>query len=134
MTAIAATLGSSRFLRRVLLVDAATCVATGVLLTLDAGPLSGLLGLPRALLFYAGASLFPCAALMLLIALREHLWRAGAWIVIGGNAAWVAASVALLLAAAPSALGYAFVIAQALVVALLAELEFIGLRNSVEPA
>lgn len=32
--------------------------------------------------------------------------------------------------AAPSPLGYAFVIAQALVVALLAELEYVGLRKA----
>lgn len=134
MTAIAATLDPSRFLRRVLLVDAATCVATGALLALDAVPLSRLLGLPQGLLFSAGASLFPCAALMLWVALRERLSRAGAWIVVVGNAAWIAGGVALLLASAPTALGYAFVIAQALAVALLAELEFIGLRRSVEPA
>jgi hypothetical protein len=134
MTAIAATLDPSRFLRRVLFVDAATCLATGALLALDAGSLSRLLGLPQALLFYAGASLFPCAALMLWVALREPLSRAGAWLVVAGNAAWVAASVALLFAAAPTGLGTAFVIAQALAVALLAELEFIGLRKLMEPA
>jgi hypothetical protein len=134
MTAIAVSLDPSRFLRRVLLVDAATCVATGALLALDAALLSRLLGLPQALLFYAGASLFPCAALMLWVALREPLSRAGAWIVVAGNAAWVAASVALLFAAAPTGLGSAFVIAQALAVALLAELEFIGLRKSLQPA
>jgi hypothetical protein len=38
--------------------------------------------------------------------------------------------VALLFAAAPTALGQAFVIAQAAAVALLAELEFIGLRKA----
>ena len=129
MTAIAATFDPSRFLRRVLLVDAAICIATGALLTLDSAPLSRLLGLPELLLLYAGASLFPCAALMLWVALRERLSPAGAWIVVAGNAAWVAGSVALLVATAPTALGYAFVIAQALAVALLAELEFVGLKK-----
>src|SRR5581483_1652964 len=99
MTAIAVTFDPSRFLRRVLLVDAATCVATGALLTLDSAALSRLLGLPEALLLFAGASLFPCAALMLWVALRERLSRAGGWIVVAGNAAWVACSVALLVAA-----------------------------------
>jgi len=134
MTAIAVSLDPGRFLRRVLLVDAATCIATGALLTLDSAPLSRLLGLPEVLLLYAGASLFPCAALMLWVALRERLSHAGAWIVVAGNAAWVLGSVALLVAAAPTVLGYAFVIAQAFAVALLAELEFIGLRRSLEPA
>jgi len=45
MTAIAVSLDPNRFLRRVLLVDAATCVATGALLALDSAPLSRLLGL-----------------------------------------------------------------------------------------
>jgi len=68
------------------------------------------------------------------VALRQRLSRAGAGLVVAGNAAWVAGSVALLVAAAPTGLGYAFVIAQALAVALLAELEFIGLRRTAEPA
>jgi hypothetical protein len=68
MTTLTAVLDRSVFLRRVLLVDAATGVATGLLMTLDSGPLAPLLG-------------------------------------------------------------HAFVIAQAVVVALLAELEFAGLRR-----
>jgi hypothetical protein len=129
MTAIAANLDRSSFLRRVLWVDAATCLATGLLLSLQAAPLAGLLGLPAALLTYAGLSLLPCAALMLWIATRESIWRLGAWTVIAGNAAWVAGSAALLVAYSPTLPGYAFVIAQAVVVALLAELEFTGLRR-----
>ena len=54
MTAVfsppSATLERSAFLRRVLYVDAATCAATGALMSLDAAPLSTLLGLPAALL------------------------------------------------------------------------------------
>jgi len=130
MTAIAASVDRSTFLRRVLFVDAATCIATGTLLVVDAQPLSRMLGLPAALLFYAGMSLFPSAALMLWVALRERLSRAGAWIVVAGNALWVFASAALLVITAPTMLGYAFVIAQAVAVALLAELEFLGLRKA----
>ena len=130
MTAVAASLDRTTFLRRVLLVDAATCIATGALLTIEAQALSQLLGLPGALLFYAGASLFPCAALMLLVALRASLWRAGAWVIVAGNALWVLASAALLVAIAPTALGYAFVIGQGVAVALLAELEYIGLQKA----
>src|SRR5919205_3984812 len=88
MTAITATIDQTTFLRRVLLVDAATCLATGALLALEAAPLSRLLGLPAAMLFWAGASLFPSAALMLWVALREPLARAAAWIVVLGNALW----------------------------------------------
>ena len=129
MTALVASDDRSTFLRRVLFVDAATCVATGGLMALDAVPLASLLGLPAALLFYAGLSLFPVAALMLWVATRRDIPRPGAWLVIAGNAGWVAGSVLVLLANSPTGLGYAFVIAQAVVVALLAELESMGLRR-----
>ena len=130
MTAITASIDQTTFLRRVLLVDAATCIATGALLAVEAAPLSRLLGLPAAVLFWAGASLFPSAALMLWVALRERLSHAAAWLIVAGNALWVIASVGVLFALALTALGYAFVIAQAVAVALLAELEYVGLRKA----
>ena len=129
MSTLEAVLDRTAFLRRVLMVDAATCLATGVLLSLFATPLSTLLGLPAALLFYAGASLFPIAAFMAWLALRRDVARWGAWLVILGNAGWVAGSVLVLVLFSPTALGYAFVIAQAVVVAFLAELECSGLRR-----
>ncbi len=47
------------------------------------------------------------------------------------NAAWVVGSVALLLANLPiSAFGWSFVIAQALVVGVIAELQWTGLRRA----
>jgi hypothetical protein len=132
MTTLAATAATDRatFLRRALLVDAATCVGTGALLALGSAPLAGLLGLPAPLLFWAGLSLFPCAAVMAWVALRTPLPRPGAWLVILGNAAWVAGSLAVLALFSPTALGWAFVIAQAVVVAALAELEYVGLRRT----
>jgi hypothetical protein len=126
MNTFALPLEGATFLRRTLAVDAATCVAMGALLVAFQAPLAGLLGLPAALLFYAGLALFPCAALML----AAHRSRALAWLVVAGNAAWVAASVAVLLVASPTALGYAFVIAQALAVAVLAWLESLGIRTA----
>jgi hypothetical protein len=130
MTALAANATDRQtFLRRVLFVDAATCVATGALMSLDAGPLSGLLGLPAALLFWSGLSLFPIAAFMLWVATRRSIPAPGAWMVIAGNAGWVIASIGVLLAFSPTGLGYAFVIAQAAAVTLLAELEYTGLKR-----
>ncbi|WP_431267624.1 hypothetical protein [Dankookia sp. P2] len=54
------------------------------------------------------------------------------WVVILGNALWALDSLLLLVSGwvAPTALGGSFVVAQALVVALLAELEYTGLRRS----
>ncbi len=115
-------------LRPVLLVDAASCIGMGLLLVLLAPPLAPLLGLPSALLFYAGLALLPVGAFMAWVGTRETPPLAAAWVVILGNAAWVAGSVALLFAASPTALGYAFVIAQAAVVAALAELEYLSTR------
>jgi hypothetical protein len=61
MTAIAASLDRSTFLRRALLVDAATCIAMGVRLLLLPAAFSSLLGLPALLLEYAGSSLLPAS-------------------------------------------------------------------------
>jgi hypothetical protein len=121
-------------LRRTLFLDAATCVATGLLLSLFAVPLAPLLGLPHALLQYAGLSLFPIAAVIAWIGATRTPSKAGVWVVIAGNALWVAASVLLLFVLSPSPLGYAFVIAQAAAVALLAELEVLGLRKAAHAA
>jgi hypothetical protein len=129
MTAIATSLDRSTFLRRVLLVDAATCIVTGAVLAIARAPLESMLDLPVALLLYSGVSLFPCAALMFWVGVREPLARAAARLVVVGNALWVLGSAAVLVAYSPTALGYAFVIAQAVAVALLAELEYVGLRR-----
>jgi hypothetical protein len=53
-------------------------------------------------------------------------------IVIAGNAAWALASIALLFssAVAPNLLGEAAIAMQAIVVGVLAELQFVGLRRS----
>ena len=89
------------------MVDAATCVATSVLMSLFATALATLLGLPAALLFHAGASLFPIAAFMAWLALRPDISRWGAWLVILGNAGWVAGSVLVLVLFSPTAVGAA---------------------------
>ena len=96
-----------------------------------AAPLAGLLGLPEPLLRSAGFSLLPFAVLVLYLAKRDVLPRGGVWTIIALNAGWVIASVALLFLVAPSTIGYAFVIAQAVAVAALAEMQYMGLRRAV---
>jgi hypothetical protein len=130
MTTVDAVFDRTSFLRRVPMVDAATCLAMGALLVLFASPLSTLLGLPSVLLAYAGAILFPIAGFMAWLALRRDASRWGAWVVILGNAGWVTGSVLVLFLASPTTIGYAFVIAQAVVVVLLAELEYVGVRRA----
>jgi hypothetical protein len=123
---------SSSFLPRVLLADAVISGATGLLLLFGAGSLTALLGIPEDFMRYAGASLLPFAGLVGYLATRKHPPRPAVWAVIGYNVLWALDSALILMTGwlAPSALGYAFVVAQALVVALLAELQYFGLRGS----
>ncbi len=51
--------------------------------------------------------------------------------IVAGNVAWVAGSILVLTMTSPTALGYAFVIAQAVVVIALADFEWMGLRKAV---
>ncbi|MEO7909158.1 MAG: hypothetical protein ABIV47_05855 [Roseiflexaceae bacterium] len=121
----------SPFLRRVLLADALISAATGLLMALGADFLTSLLDLPKALLQPAGLILLPFAAFVAYVATRAQLNRPAIWVIIIINALWALDSVVLLLSGwvAPNALGYAFVIAQAAVVAALAELQYISTRK-----
>lgn len=94
------------------------------------------LALPESLLRSAGVSLLPFAALVLYLAKRDVLPRGGVWTVIALNAAWVIGSAALLLTdvVAPNALGHVFVIVQAVAVAALAEMQYVGLRRAAAQA
>lgn len=120
------------FLRQALLADAATTAACALLFVLAAGPLEGLLGLPAALLRAAGAVLIPFAAFLALLALRETVSRPAIWAVILVNATWVADSVLLLFSGwvQPTPAGTTLVVAQAVAVAMYAELQYMGLKRS----
>ncbi len=115
-------------LNRILGLDALTCAVMGVVLIAGAPTLSTLLALPQNLLFYAGCLLFPIAAFMAVLARQAAPWPAGVWLVVLGNAGWVAASLVVLVVTAPNVLGVGFVVIQALVVALLALAEFNALN------
>lgn len=122
----------SPLLRLTLKVDALAGGAMGLLMALAAQPLGELLGLPFVLLLVAGIVLLPLALVLYWMSNQPALSRTGVWVVIALNALWVVESAALLVTGyvQPTALGYAFVIGQALVVLLFAELEFFGLRRS----
>ncbi len=127
---------SSLFLRRVLLADAASCVAMGVLLVAFSGFLGTLLNLPSDLLFEAGVVLLPFAAFVGYVSSRSSIRRGAVWAIIAINVVWVVESFAVLALdqVAPNAFGYAFVIGQALFVAAISVLEFVGLRRSMTAA
>lgn len=125
-------LQSSTLLRQALVADATVSGATGLLLFLGAGLLSGLLDLPEALSRYAGLALLPFAAAVFALARQANPPRTAVRLLIAANVAWATASVALLVGGwiAPNLLGTLFVAGQALVVAMFAELQFIGLRRT----
>ena len=126
------TTRTSRFLRLALLADAIASGATGLQMTLLSGTLAALLNLPEDLLFDAGIVLLPYAAFVGYLSRRETLPRWIVFAVIVCNVLWAADSLILAFSGwiAPNAFGYAFIIFQALVVAVFAELQYIGLRGS----
>lgn len=126
------SVSESTFLRRVLGLDAVLSAVMGAVMALAVGPLSSLLSLPASLLTWAGLSLLPFAAFVGWLATRELPPRAGVWAVVLCNAFWAVDSLLLLATdwVEPTLLGKAFMVFQALVVALLAELQFSGLRRT----
>ena len=129
-------LRQNTFLRYALLADAVASGATGLLMIAGADLLTGLLGLPVALMREAGLLLVPYVALVAFVGTRETISRPAVQAIIALNALWAAGSALLLVSGwvAPTALGYAFVIAQAAAVALFAELQVIGLRRTAAAA
>ena len=105
-------------------------------MTVGSNLVAGLTQIPAGLLMSAGLSLFPIAAFIAIVAMRPATWPLGVWLIVLGNVVWVAGSLGLLLAdsIAPNGLGYAFLIVQAMAVAVLAELEVMGVRTSASRA
>lgn len=126
----------SLFLRRVLLLDAVATGATGLLLLGGTGILLNLLNLPASLITYAGVFCVAWAAVVGFASSRNELTRSFVWTITVANALWALGSIALLVSGAvsPTLLGYAFVVAQAIVVGVFAELQFIGLRRQAVTA
>ncbi|MFO7169817.1 MAG: hypothetical protein DIU80_017485 [Chloroflexota bacterium] len=119
------------FLRRVLQVDGAAVTVSGAAFLAGAGRLEELLGIPAALQVPLGAALLVWAAVLIYGATRPVISRRLGWAAVIVNALWVADSVLLLVAGwlPLTQAGFWFVAAQALAVAVLAELQYIGLRR-----
>jgi hypothetical protein len=122
----------SSFLRRALQADAIFSGVSAVMLTIGAGPFAPLLDLPETLLRETGLFLIAYAALVGWLGTRQSMPRVLVGVVIAGNAAWTLASIALLLsdAVTPNLLGETAIALQAIVVGVLAELQYVGLRRS----
>ncbi|WBV44185.1 hypothetical protein [Pseudoroseomonas cervicalis] len=109
--------------RALLRLDALSCAVLGATLLAAPGALGGFTGLPPALLAGAGLALLPIAAGLAWLARGAAVPRAG--LALAGNALWVLASLALPLLGlvSPSAPGWVLLLGQAGFVALLAALE-----------
>ncbi len=115
-------------INRVMGSDALTCLGAGLVMTIAAGPLAPLTGLPETLLTIAGIALFPVALLFGVMARMPTIPQALLWLAVVGNAGWVAASVAVMALFPATPFGYVFVAVQAAVVLVLALLEASALR------
>jgi len=125
-------LGGTDWLRRALWIDVLFSGVAGVAMGAGHTLLAPVLGLPEGLLIGAALVCLAWAAALGALARRPYLPRLLVWDVILGNGAWVAASIALLAFdwVQPSGLGTAFLVAQAVVVAVFAELQWWALRRA----
>ena len=127
---------ASSLLRRVLIVDAVSSGVMGVAMFALADLFASLLQLPVEVIREAGIILLPFAAFVGFVASRSEPARIAVWAIIALNIVWVVDSIVLLFTGwvAPNALGYVFVIAQAAVVLVLADFEYMGLKRSTAVA
>ncbi|MEX2248798.1 MAG: hypothetical protein WD671_04135, partial [Parvibaculum sp.] len=109
--------------RHAVLADAAASGAMAALFIAASGLVAQLTGLPAAFLFWLGIAFLPWVAALVLIGRSES--AGGVEAVIAGNALWVVASIAVVALGVfdHNPHGVTFVIAQAVVVAILAELQ-----------
>lgn len=119
-----------RRLRRLLTVDAVTCLATGLVAAAAAPGMHDRLGLASATPMVAvGAFLVVYASgLAVLARTDERLARTGAGVTVAGDAMWVIATVALVLVGTFSGLGVAVAAAVGVVVAVLGTEKALALR------
>lgn len=126
-----AYLTSPTGLRRVLWFDAISGVGTGALHVAASGPLSQWLGLPEPLLWASGMAIFAFVALAAGLAMQRSPSRAGLAVIVVCNFAWSIGCLWLALGGAPGAtvMGVGYLMVQVVVVAALAELQWMGLRQ-----
>jgi hypothetical protein len=125
----------SNFLRTVLKLDAASCLAMAAIVVPMAGMLAGPLGIDCATLAAAAGSLIPIGLFVLWLGTRREAPAMLVGLVIAGNLGWAVASFAAAGAfPAITVLGQAVVAGQGLAVLVLAIAEWAGLRSSLQEA
>lgn len=119
-------------IRTALVADAAAGLASGVLLAAGGEFLASLTGLPATAAMPLGLFLIVLAAFITWVGMQRDTPRGPALLIVMVNAAWVVGSLIVLLAGTfpLTPLGVAFVIAQAIAVAALAALQWVGLGQA----
>lgn len=119
-------------LRFALTLDGVATGANGVLYLAGAPLLDGWLGLPTEMLMAVGAFLIVYAALVLRLATRPAMPRIAVVAVIAANALWAIDSLVALALDwfTPTTVGQVLIAAQAVLVAGLAALQYVGLKQS----
>ncbi|MEO3796228.1 hypothetical protein ABGB14_39025 [Nonomuraea sp. B10E15] len=135
MTALTVTTDRTRFLRLVLAADAVVTGGNGLVYLAAAEPAGALLGPDAALLRGVGAFLLVYGAAVGLLAgraPRRTISPAATRAVIALNIGWTLAGIAVVVTGALdlTTAGAVWVIAQALLVAVFAELQIVGLRKT----
>jgi len=113
-------------LRAVMRFDAVVTGANGIVYLALAGPLGDLFGLSTELLRGVGAFLVLFAAFVALAGMRVPL------AVVAGNVAWAAGSIVAAIAGwgSPETVGTVWIVLQAVVGGLFAELGLLGVRRA----
>lgn len=126
------TITVTPFLRNALNADALISGAAALLMIAGAPFLSPLLELPSGLLMGAGLVLLPFVGFLAWLGRRPSISRLSLVDVLIINAAWTVASFTLIFSGmiSPNGLGVAFIAAQALAVAALTQLQYVGLRRA----
>lgn len=121
----------SPLLKRVLVLDAASCLVMGAALWPAADLLSTPLGLSPALIGGAGMLLIPLGLFILWLGTRTETPAAFVYVVIGGNVIWAIESFVVAFGDhSITPLGSLFVAGQGVFVVGLAVLEMAGFRRS----
>lgn len=123
-------------LRTALGIDAAASGATGLALVAASGPVAAATALPAPLLLACGVLFLPYAALLAWGVTRDALPRRLVWVLAIGSAAWAVecALLPLLGLLSPNGWGVAFLAAQAVAVAVFAQMYLTALRRAPRAA
>lgn len=120
----------SPLLKTALVADAVVSGGAAALQLAPGAALAGWLQLPNALLLETGLFLVAYVAMLAVLARSPRLPAALVLGVVAGNVAWAAGALGLAVWLAPSVLGIAYLVMQAVAVLVFAMLEYRGLERS----